>query len=112
MSVYSLADLLNLQDMGKLTASYANDECTYTFNGTDAELERVNNAIGNAQLVLDTGIESITDLLIAVEIHCKDDIAGGAKHGALWLLKELIQTLRVANEQAVLLDKAVSNQRT
>ena len=110
MPVYSLADLLDLQDMGKLTASFDNDECTYTFNGTDEGLERVKNATDNAQLVLGAGIEAITDLLIAVEIHCKDNIADDAKHGALWLLKELIQSLRVTNDQVLMLDKAVSNQ--
>lgn len=111
MAVYSLADFLDLESMAVVELAHESNQTIYKFNGDDEALDRIKSATNNTQLVLNAGIEAVTDLLLAVEFHCADELDAPTKTGALWLLKELMQTLRTANNQAWVLERSVANQQ-
>ncbi len=111
MPVYSLADFLDLEKMAVVELAHESNQMVYKFKGDDEALNRVRSAANNTQLVLNAGIEAVTDLLLAAEFHCAGELDAHTKTGALWLLKELMQTLRTTNEQAWILERSVATQQ-
>jgi hypothetical protein len=108
-NVPSLAELISLKNP-VITEHYVNNAIVYKLNGSTEDHERLINAAENASTLLFAGIEAVTDLLYVTEVNCSNQLFTDTKTSALWLLKELTQTLQAVHHQEWILNQVEQDQ--